>query len=96
MKKASEIFHEVDPNLKVVEGHRHKRLTRKDWDNAGGAKCPRCNQEAVKFRGDGVCIQCAQVLNEKQDRDDKKRAKQLKFIKQHNARITKKRGAKFK
>lgn len=97
MKTASEIFHPVDPKLNVIDGG-HRRTGRKgkvqDWKQSGGALCPRCNQEAVKFRpSDGVCIQCVRVLDEKQDADDKKRARQLKFIKQHNARIAKREGA---
>lgn len=94
MKKASEIFGEVDPNLRVVDHKTGRRGKQKEWELAGGAFCPRCNLEAVRFRpADGVCLQCAQVLNQKQDRDDKKRARQIKFIKQHNARITKRRSS---
>ena len=96
-KKASEIFHPVDPALNVIDGGRRRKgkLTNKDWDRTGGAICPRCNHEAVRFRHrDGVCWDCARALNEKQDQDDKKRAKQLKFIKQHNARIDRKRATK--
>ena len=97
MKKASEIFHPVDPDLNVID-RGQRRTGRKgkgqDWERTGGALCPRCGQEAVRFRlQDGVCLQCVQVLNEKQNTDDKKRARQLKFIKQHNARIIKKKGS---
>ena len=92
-KKASEIFHSVDPALNVIDRGKRK-LRKKDWERAGGAVCPRCNQEAMRFRPqDGVCIPCAQELNLKQDRDDKKRDKQRKFIKQHNARIDRKKRA---
>lgn len=99
MKRASEIFHPVDPQLNVIDRGR-RRTGRKgkgqDWKQAGGAVCPRCNQEAVRFRPeDGVCLQCAKDLNEKVDRDEKKRARQLKFIKQHNARIAKKRAPRI-
>ena len=89
-KRASEIFGTVDPNLRVIEGHRH--LNKKDWKRSGGAVCPRCGKEAVRFRH-GVCITCAQILNENLDRDEKKRAKQLKFVKAHNARIDKRKGS---
>lgn len=96
-KKASEIFHEVDPELNVIDrGMRRtgRRGKVRQWDKAGGAFCPRCNTEAVRFRArDGVCLECVRALDEKQDRDDKKRARQLKFIRQHNARIDKKKGA---
>lgn len=30
-----------------------------DWEAAGGALCPRCHQEVVRFR-DGVCLPCAE------------------------------------
>ena len=96
-KRASEIFHPVDPSLNVIDrGYRRKgKLTNNDWNSSGGAICPRCNNAAVRFRPqDGVCWDCARALNEKQDKDDEKRARQLKFIKQHNARIDRKRATK--
>jgi len=59
-----------------------------DWDKLGGANCPRCGQDAIRFRPeDGVCIHCAQALNEKELRDERKRARFLRFMKAHNARI---------
>ena len=97
IKKASEIFRDVDPALNVIDRGRRRighKGTRAEWDQAGGAICPRCGQAAMRFRPqDGVCLACAQELNEKQDRDEKKRARQLKFIKQHNARIDRRKGA---
>lgn len=95
MKKASEIFGEVDPNLRVKDRRTGRKGKRKEWDLAGGAFCSRCGQEAVRFRPeDGVCHQCARDLNLKQDQDDLKMAKQIKFYKKHNARVDKrKRGA---
>ncbi len=96
-KRASEIFGDVDPKLHVIDGGQHRtgrKGTSKEWEQAGGTFCPRCNQEAVRFRPrDGVCLQCVRAADEKQDRDDKKRARQLKFINQHNARIAKRKGA---
>ncbi len=93
-KRASEIFGGVDPHLKVINvSHGHSRKALGDWEASGGAVCSRCKQEAVRFRSrDGVCVQCVRELEEKQDREDEKRTKQLKFIKQHNARIEKKKG----
>lgn len=94
-KRASDIFHPVDPKLVVIGGHRRRKTTKKDWEMARGKVCPRCGQEALRFRPrDGVCTNCARDLDEKQDRDDNKRARQLKFIKQHNARIDRKRATK--
>lgn len=97
-KKASEIFGAVDPNLKVIDGGSRKhtrRLSAKaeaDWDKLGGAKCPRCGKDALRFRpGDGVCIICAGALNEKEIRDERKRVRFLKFRKAHNARIDRNR-----
>ncbi len=92
-KRVSEIFGSVDSNLKVIDAsHRHPKKPLSDWEASGGAFCPRCNEEAVRFRPqDGVCRKCADALNEKQDRDEKKRAKFLRFVKAHNARIDKKR-----
>ena len=59
-----------------------------DWEKLSGAKCPRCGQDAFRFRpSDGVCILCAQALNEKELRDERKRARFLRFMRAHNARI---------
>lgn len=94
-KKASELFAAVDPDLKVIDGGNRRRRSKEpsrkgqaDWDKLGGAKCPRCGQDAFRFRPeDGVCILCAQALNEKELRDERKRARFLRFMKAHNARI---------
>ncbi len=93
-KRASELFGSVDPNLKVIDAsHRHPKKSLSDWEASGGAICPRCNEEAVRFRPqDGVCRQCADALNEKHFKDEKKRAKFLRFVKAHNARIDKRKG----
>ena len=88
-KKPSEIFAKVDPNLRVIDAHRHKKS---HWDASGGAICPKCGMEAVRFRPeDGVCRQCANLLNDKFFRDEAKHAKFLRFIKAHNARIDRKK-----
>jgi len=90
MKRASEIFGSVDPHLRVIDGgirYKH-RPNQVDWDKAGGTVCPRCKKETVRFRTqDNVCRQCADLLNEKEIRDEKKRAKFLRLMKSHNARI---------
>ena len=93
-KRSSEIFAVVDPGLNVVNGGRRRRAKRKDaWKASGGAICPRCGQEAVRFRPeDGVCRQCGDFLNDKKFQDDKNRAKFLRQVKSHNARIEKKKG----
>ena len=62
-KKASELFHQVDPSLKVIDGgtHYHKRksgrLTIEDWERTKGTICPSCGQETLRIVG-GVCLQC--------------------------------------
>ena len=93
-KKASEIFAAVDPHLKVIDGHSRRRRRKlsveaiSDWQKLGGAKCPRCGQDALRFRPrDGVCISCAQELDEKETRDECKKRRFLRFMKAHNARI---------
>lgn len=96
-KTASELFRDVDPKLHVIDGGQH-RTGRKgkpeQWEQTGGALCPQCGQEAVRFRPrDGLCFQCVRAGDEKQERDDKKHARQLKFMNQHNARIAKRKGA---
>jgi len=89
-KTASEIFAGVDPHLKVINRRRiSKKLSRKNWEDCGGAVCPRCKQEAVRFRPqDGVCWQCAGKLNEKESKEEAKQAAWLRHVKAHNARIT--------
>lgn len=72
-KSAAEIFHEVDPNLKVIPGgirHRIRKssLTSNDWDRAGGASCSRCGRESLQFR-DGVCPACATNAKERTDQE---------------------------
>ena len=58
-KRASEIFGEVDPHLKVINGGTHwkSRLTKTDWDKAGGLVCPECGRETVRMI-DGLCPEC--------------------------------------
>lgn len=92
-KKASEIFGEVDPHLNVIDGGiGHHRPKQQEWEASGGARCPRCHQEAVRFRvQDGVCRQCADELNDKKFSDEQKRIKILGFVKAHNARIDKRK-----
>jgi len=87
MKRASEIFAPVDQNLKVRD--RGNKRT-KDFDAAGGAVCPRCGEEAVRFRPeDGICFRCARLLDEKFFSDKRKHDKFERFRKAHNARIRK-------
>jgi len=87
-KKASEIFRPVDPDLRIIEGHR--RASRKDWEKSGGALCSQCGEEALRFLN-GVCLRCVQRSEAKDDKELKKKVKQLKYVKQHNARIDKKK-----
>ena len=89
-KKASEIFAAVDPHLKVIDGGTHRRHKKKesDWEKLNGAKCPRCGQDALRFRPeDGVCIFCAQKMNERELSEENKKARFLRFMRAHNARI---------
>ena len=61
-KKASEIFGPVDPNLNVINAsHRppkRKPMTIRDWDNAAGVECPKCNEETLRIVN-GLCPRCA-------------------------------------
>ena len=89
----SHILHEVDPNLTIITRSKGRKSNARNWEMAAGSECPRCHQKALRFRTtDGVCIACVQAIEEKTERDDNKRAKILKYVKAHNARITKKRG----
>ena len=91
--KASEIFAKVDPHLTVINSGRRKR-SKNLWAATGGAICPRCGQEAVRFRPlDGVCWLCARAQDEKQVRDGEKHTKLKRHIMAHNARIDKRKRA---
>jgi hypothetical protein len=102
-KKASEIFAQVDPELKVIDGGRRKSSIKSpkvalssdadDWEKLEGAKCPECGQDRLRFRPYlGVCEFCAQTMDEKAEKEAEKRAKILKSIKAHNERIDRQRG----
>lgn len=62
-KKASEIFGEVDPNLRVINGGVHyserkpRVVTFEDWERVGGIRCSGCGDEVVRLI-DGLCLQC--------------------------------------
>ncbi len=89
--KASEIFARVDPHLTVINGGtRRNNNSKQNWLACGGAICPKCGEEAVRFRPqDGVCWQCATAENEKYVRDVEKNTKLRRQIKAHNTRIRK-------
>lgn len=64
-KRASEIFAEVDPHLKVIDGgtrHRHRSLpiTHNDWESAKGVICQDCGRETLQIIN-GLCRQCAKA-----------------------------------
>jgi hypothetical protein len=83
MKRASEIFGEVDPHLTVIDGgtrHRHlsKPLTQRDWDSAEGVICKICGQESFRLKG-GVCIHCIE-RKELQDIEEMGRKQTKRYL----------------
>lgn len=78
-KRASELFHQVDPSLKVIDGgtHHHRRrqrrLTKEDWDETAGVICPDCKQETFRLI-DGVCLQCHNEKVAKQEGEEEERS----------------------
>ena len=57
-KSISEALHEVDPNLKIIEGGiRYRRSASKEWHSAKGVICLECEQETLRII-DGLCPQC--------------------------------------
>lgn len=61
-KTVKQLFHEVDPDLKVVTGHgRHTAM--QNWLAATGENCSVCGREFQQGR-DHMCMKCWQ---EKQD-----------------------------
>ena len=75
-KRISEILHQVDPELKVVDGgvrHRGKRpMTFDDWRKTGGIYCPKCGREVVRLIN-GVCPWCYRNIEKKRidEQEDK-------------------------
>ena len=73
-KRASEIFRLVDPHLRVIDGgtHRKRRLTKVDWNKAGGVVCPACGKETFRMI-DGICFQCCRdkVAEREKRKEDK-------------------------
>lgn len=70
-------------------------MTNDDWEAGAGETCPRCQKEALRFRPrDGVCMPCAAWLDEKGERDRVKQIRFLKFRKEHNARIDRRKRKK--
>lgn len=71
MKKASEIFHPVDPELNIIDrGQRRKsrKATGLEWNRAGGVICPECGEETLRILY-GTCLQC---YNEKVSESERK------------------------
>jgi hypothetical protein len=60
-KSLKQLFHEVDPNLKVVTGHHG--VTKQEWLASTGEICIVCHREFQQGR-DHMCMRC---WNEKQD-----------------------------
>ena len=65
MSELTRRLKEVDPNLRIVPAFRRPRKqAQKAFAACGGAYCPRCKAEAVRFIN-GLCPTC--------DRDRRKR-----------------------
>ena len=90
-------LHEVDPDLRIIKIPHRKvppQESRENWEKAGGTLCPVCGQETVRIIRIGKwagCLDCQRKHDEKEERDQVKKEKFLKYMKSHNARITKKR-----
>jgi hypothetical protein len=83
-KSLTQLFHEVDPDLNVIEGGRRHRqaepreeeiytftptpMTDNDWMKAAGVVCSSCGQETFRSR-DGMCMPCWEKANEFEVRD---------------------------
>ena len=91
-KRLSEILHQVDPNLTIIEAGRRFKPTRgkteevytvapfpmtdRDWETAAGVVCSNCGREVFRSR-DGLCMECWEKANEFEIRD---RAGVLSFL----------------
>jgi len=90
-KRISEILHQVDPNLKVVEGGVRRRTKRSmaisDWEKVGGVFCSRCNSETLRLI-DGLCPQCQHALEmRKEEEEGKQREKRALIMAFNQGRI---------
>lgn len=78
-KRASELFRQVDPSLKVIDGgthyhrHRPRHSTREDWDKTMGVACPDCKQETMRLI-EGICSQCYNEKVAKRERKKEERS----------------------
>lgn len=69
-KRASEIFAQVDPHLKVINGgthyryHKKTRLNQEDWEKVGGLYCASCGDEVVRLIN-GLCVSCSNMAEAK-------------------------------
>ena len=96
MRTLRSVLKDADPNLNIAPRRGRRKMTHQDWEAAEGKQCPRCGNPALRFRiEDGVCRECANGLNEKVSRDEKKKAQFEKHRKAWNARVdrNRKRGA---
>lgn len=80
-KRASEIFAQVDPKLKVIDGgtrhHKYKfhQIREEDWNNASGVICPSCQRETMRAIN-GLCPECwREKETEREEKDGRKREK---------------------
>lgn len=75
MKPSSRLLRQVDPDLKIVSGNHRKKKSAslEDWKNAGGASCPECGQETVRFLN-GLCPTCARRVEEESEEQMEDRA----------------------
>jgi len=82
-KRASEIFGEVDPHLRVIDGgtrrrHRSLPLIQMEWERARGVNCKICGQESFRLK-DGVCIHCLEK-NELEDVEEMGRKQTKRYL----------------
>ena len=78
----------------TLQGEGSSTTETSEWERAKGVVCPQCHREVFRVRlQDGVCIPCAYRQDDKYVRDREKRARFLRFMKRHNAKIGKRKGS---
>lgn len=77
-KRISEVLHQVDPNLRIVEARprpskKYTKMSSADWEKAAGGECRNCGRETLQLIN-GLCPQCSRAVEAETDRQIENRA----------------------
>jgi len=76
-KRLSEVLHQVDPNLRIIEARPHRKkpasMSLNDWKKAVGENCRNCGGETLQLIN-GLCPECSRAVKAETDREIEDRA----------------------